>query len=511
MTERRWLAVLITAVVVLALLALGVRAATDDRDRRSAPPETTAPEPGEATEPSAPGASGPVVPADPDGPIATTDPVLDAALSTPVEDSYYPDVGEPDVDSLHHDLRLAWDPDTRILSGTDTLTFRAVADTDSFQLDLGEPLTVSEVRLDQQPVEFERADDALVVSAAIEADQRYAVEVDYQGTPESVPAPTTRTDIENLGWTITEDGEVWTMQEPYGAFTWYPVNDQPSDKALYDFTIAVPDPMVGIANGQLTDRSSADGITTTHFTLDSPAASYLVTIAIGDYAMAEQETASGLPITLWAPTGDTAAMRRLRYSKRAIEWIERRLGRFPFSTAGAVAVPSQSAMETQTLITVGNADYPLSPVVLVHEYVHQWYGDKITPTDWRDVWMNEGMTMYLQAEYEAETSGRSVDAVLDEWATFDQQLRDQAGPPGDYDATAFAEGNVYYCPALMWHQVRAELDDDIFWAMVRAWPDHEPDGNAGREEYLAWLSDVTDHDFTELFDAWLLGDTTPPR
>ena len=26
------------------------------------------------------------------------------------------------------------------------------------------------------------------------------------------------------------------MQEPYGAHTWYPVNDQPSDKALYDFT-----------------------------------------------------------------------------------------------------------------------------------------------------------------------------------------------------------------------------------------------------------------------------------
>ena len=26
------------------------------------------------------------------------------------------------------------------------------------------------------------------------------------------------------------------MQEPYGAFTWYPVNDQPSDKALYDIT-----------------------------------------------------------------------------------------------------------------------------------------------------------------------------------------------------------------------------------------------------------------------------------
>ena len=27
------------------------------------------------------------------------------------------------------------------------------------------------------------------------------------------------------------------MQEPFGAYTWYAVNDQPSDKAFYDFTL----------------------------------------------------------------------------------------------------------------------------------------------------------------------------------------------------------------------------------------------------------------------------------
>ncbi len=52
-----------------------------------------------------------------------------------------------------------------------------------------------------------------------------------------MPAPTTRTDFDSLGWQFTDRDETWTMQEPYGAFTWYAVNDQPSDKALYDFTI----------------------------------------------------------------------------------------------------------------------------------------------------------------------------------------------------------------------------------------------------------------------------------
>ena len=53
-------------------------------------------------------------------------------------------------------------------------------------------------------------------------------------------------------------------------------------------------------------------------------------------------------------------------------------------------------METQTLITLGATDYTTSRGGVVHELAHQWYGDRVTPDDWRDVWMNEGMAMYLQ-------------------------------------------------------------------------------------------------------------------
>ena len=50
------------------------------------------------------------------------------------------------------------------------------------------------------------------------------------------------------------------MQEPYGAYTWYAVNDQPSDKAFYDITVTVPAPWSGIANGVMTEpRPSTTG------------------------------------------------------------------------------------------------------------------------------------------------------------------------------------------------------------------------------------------------------------
>ena len=44
-----------------------------------------------------------------------------------------------------------------------------------------------------------------------------------------MPAPTRRSDFSTTGMSVTDDGELWTMQEPYGAYSWYPVNDQPAD------------------------------------------------------------------------------------------------------------------------------------------------------------------------------------------------------------------------------------------------------------------------------------------
>src|SRR5690606_35782313 len=142
--------------------------------------------------------------------------------------------------------------------------------------------------------------------------------------------------------------------------------------------------------------------TVTDFRLGSPASSYLVTIAIDDYEMTRDKTADGLPLTYWTPRGDRRSLEALRYTPEAVAWVEERLGPFPFDRLRSVVVPSESAMETQTLITYGNTSYALSRSTIVHEVAHHWYGDIVSPTDWRDVWMNEGMTTYLELLWEAD-------------------------------------------------------------------------------------------------------------
>jgi aminopeptidase N len=431
--------------------------------------------------------------------------------STPVEDSVYPDVGDPGVDALRYGLDLDWDPGTSTLTAREELELRATGAADHLQLDLSPALTVDAVTVGGRPAEFEHDGKDLVVSHDVEADRRYTLVITYGGTPMPVPAPSKRSDMDTLGWTTTPDGEVWTMQEPYGAYSWYAVNDQPSDKALYDFTITAPAPLVGVANGELVSRSTAAGETTTRWALDEPAASYLVTIAIDDLVETKERSGSGVPITYWTPRGRSGLVADLREAPAGLDWLEERLGPFPFDTLGFVIVDSDSGMETQTMITLGDSSYATSPNVLVHEMAHQWYGDQVTPVDWRDVWMNEGMAMFLEGAWTAEADSTTIESVMDDWAEREPRLRSDYGPPADYDPDAFGGGNVYYGPALMWDELRKRLGDDGFWRLVREWPATHDNSNADYDEITTWWSEQTGEDLSGFFDDWLLGSTTPER
>ncbi|MSZ75821.1 MAG: M1 family peptidase, partial [Actinobacteria bacterium] len=288
-------------------------------------------------------------------------------------------------------------------------------------------------------------------------------------------------------------------------------NDQPADKALYDITVSVPAPAQGIANGVLESTTTADGVTTNSWHLDEPAASYLVTVATGDYTVEEDVSSSGVPLQYWAPTPQRRLIQGLRQTADGLDWLEEKLGPYPFDSLGVLLVDSRSGMETQTMITLGMTDYTTSGAVLVHEAAHQWYGDLVTPSDWRDVWMNEGMAMYLQANWSAEEDGQPLDATLDYWASIAPQLLRDGGPAAAYDPATFGTSNIYYVPALMWHELRLRLGTDRFWSLVRAWPEEHAGQNADYDEITTWWEEQTGLELTAFFDSWLLGDTLPAR
>ncbi len=433
---------------------------------------------------------------------------LSAGRSDPAADPVYPDYGNPAIDVLHYDLALAWRPEDRQLSGAATLTIRAVKPAAELRLDFDDNLVVDETRLDGQAIQGSRDGDDLVVPTRrrIPADGEVQLEVRYHGSPQGAPGPVVRQDLTTVGWHTRPDGSVFALQEPYGAFTWFPSSDQPSDEALLDISVTVPAGWVGVSSGTLTSANRMDaGMITYNWRAAEPVATYLIALGIDRYREVTDSGPHGLPVSYWVPEDrdDLGVFTRI---PEMISWLEERFGLYPFASAGAMHIDESTGMETQTMITLP-MDAP--PEVLLHELAHQWFGNSVTPRDWRGMWLNEGWAMYAQVLYETDKLGVHLDDRLGHFRQEDGQLRADHGPPGRYNAGHFGSANVYYPPALMLHAIRQRVGDDRFFAMAREWVQKHRNTTQDRTSFTKFVNDFTGQDFTPLINAWLDSTTTP--
>jgi aminopeptidase N len=247
-----------------------------------------------------------------------------------------------------------------------------------------------------------------------------------------------------------------------------------------------------------------------------PVASYLTTLAVGKYKKETAKGPRGIPLTYWyRPRTDDKMLPLLRKSPSYLQWLEKRFGPYPFPTGGIVIVDSESGMETQQMITMGGKvgdwskrkdDFDLD---LVHEYSHQWFGDSVTPTNWRDLWINEGWATYVQFLYQMGRDKFDKQALRSFLRDADARLRKKLGPPGHPKAANFAEGNVYLCPAAMLNALHNALGDAKFFAMARAWVQDQKNTQQTRASFIAFVNRHTGRDFTKLINSWLDAKSTP--
>lgn len=437
------------------------------------------------------------------------------ARSHPKPDSYYPQHGVPYLDTLHYQLDLDWQPRSKRLSGTATIAFRVTTDRRTVRLELGSPLKVSKVVLDGRTVTSSRSgNDVIFKTPGIKANSKHTVAITYAGRPALIQEPAQRSDVQKDGFHIGRNGQVWAFQEPFGAFTWYPTSDQPADKAYYDARLTAHDGQKGVFNGQVTSTTVTGQDTTTWFHLDKPASSYLTTIAFGKYKHEVATGPHGLPINYWYANPNAPTLKLARKTPQYLKWIEKLLGPYPFASAGYLLVPGNSGMETQTLPTFSEA---LSKPTLadsegdiVHELVHQWFGDEITPSDWKDMWLNESLTMYVEFRYyEMAHLPMSWGTYVEMQADGDQLLRDTQGPPGAYRKNDFGDLNVYLSGALMLHNLEKAYGRTNLDAALKGWPATAKYGNSDRTKFAAYMSRALGPKAGPYITNWLTAKTTP--
>ena len=188
----------------------------------------------------------------------------------------------------------------------------------------------------------------------------------------------------------------YVVSEPVGACTWYPVNDEPTDKASYRIAVTVDKPYTVVGNGvpvSVTDLGRAGRFV---WEQAQPMASYLAIIDIDQYRLEQRQAANGVVIPhLLRPTTPRPTRSRPCARRRHDGLFEELVGPYPFDGYGSVMVrdPSLSyALETQAMSTFQKDN--VDEATVVHELAHQWFGDAVTVAEWRDLWLAEGFATY---------------------------------------------------------------------------------------------------------------------
>ncbi|MEU4652478.1 M1 family metallopeptidase [Streptomyces sp. NPDC023723] len=423
-------------------------------------------------------------------------------------DPYFPKAGNDGYDVTHYDLDLSYEPDGHRLTGTATLTARATEDLPAFDLDL-KGMRVDDVTVDGRDARYHRAGQELTVRPpdGLDRGDRFRVTVRYGGAPETITDP----DGSREGWLRTADGAL-ALGQPVGSMAWFPGNHHPGDKATYAVAVTVPKGLRAVSNGEPAgERTAPAGRTTYLWRTAEPMASYLATVAIGDWRTDRSRTRDGLPVyTAVDPTQAAASAAVLKRIPEVVDWAEGLFGRYPFSSVGAIVDrPSDIgyALETQN-----RPVFPGAPdiVLLVHELAHQWYGDSVTPKTWRDMWLNEGFATYAEWLWQEDHGGAGAQEIFE--ATYGQDVV-WAFPPADPpDAAHISAAPVYQRGAMVLHKIRQQAGDTAFRALLRGWAAAHRHGTADTDDFTAYVEKrLPDEDFTAVWEDWLRGDGQPDR
>lgn len=299
---------------------------------------------------------------------------------------------------------------------------------------------------------------------------------------------------------------------------WLPCYDHPADKATFTGRFRVKDGMTVAGNGLLATYPEGDSITVFQWTQTHPASTYLLTFAAARFHPLNFGS-STLPMVVYSLAGDTAAT-RVSFSGLAgmVRSLESRFGQYPFEKVGYVNTP-QGSMEHQTMISIAEQISRRRDTINhtgYHELAHQWFGDLVSPTDFRHAWLNESFATFCEALRSEDIGGYSgyLNYLNDLWNSYTRNIAGSEGvlPLYDFPRTSPSSNyptTIYYKGAVVVALLRYQMGDAKFYAAMREFLTTYQFSNAGTDSLREILEKHYGRSLQQFFAQWVIGKGWP--
>jgi aminopeptidase N len=319
--------------------------------------------------------------------------------------------------------------------------------------------------------------------------------------------------------------QVWSQCQEEDARHWFPCHDSPHLKMTTEIVAHVPHGWYALSNGELvSSRRPAEGDWTYHWKMREPHASYLVTLAAGEFAELTDEVTVGareVAVAYLVPKGREADGRRT--FERTPEMI-RHFGEvtgvpYPWNKYAQVVVADFifGGMENTTATTMYEhillderaALDVTSDDLVAHELAHQWFGDYVTCRAWYEGWLNEGFATFFEHVWREKHLGRDeyhygLRADLDAYVGEAHGRYRRPIVCQDYDAPLdLFDRHLYEKGGLVLHALRVELGDALFWRGVRAYLTRHANGVVETRDLERAMEEASGRSLGRFFEQWV--------
>ncbi|MCH8952665.1 MAG: aminopeptidase N [Proteobacteria bacterium] len=387
----------------------------------------------------------------------------------------------------------------------------------------GRLLTLVSAVLDGCPVEPELTAEGLRLAAASLPAERFTWECETEIVPRA------NTTLEGL---YISQGMYCTQCEAEGfrKITFYP--DRPDVMAPFRVRIEADRATCPVLLSNGNPVASGDLPKGRHFAEwrdPHPKPAYLFALVAGDLVSHDAgfTTMSGREVALkiYVRPGDQGKCAYAMDSlKRAMRWDEATHGReYDLDLFMIVAVDdfNMGAMENKGLNifnskyvlaspeTATDRDYALIEAIVAHEYFHNWTGNRITCRDWFQLCLKEGLTVFRDQQFSADTRGRAVTRIDDVKRLRARQFGEDQGPlahpvrPREYiEINNFYTATVYEKGAEVIGMLRTLVGSEGYRRALELYFERHDGQACTIEQFRKCFEDATGRDLAQFARWW---------